>query len=167
MSDSWPRLSETLPHREPGRCASCGLQDESPVVPADADEITRRRAFALHGWKLDIWQEHDWQDKPEARYVVLCRDCSDKIIDPHPRLYARVGIHYPACGAMALCVDCKHRDGTRCTSPNLIANGGPGVAIFGPKPSTVHFYRKPPAASGWEKVYTLPPDRCDAKEVAT
>lgn len=166
MSTDWPRLSETLPHREPNRCASCGARDEPPIVPADADDLTRRRAYALHKWKLDIWREHDEADMPEHRYVVLCRDCSDKIIEPHPRLYARVGIHYPACGAMMICLDCKHRDGTRCTSPQLISNGGPGVTIFGPKPSDVHFNRGRTGRSGWEKVYTLPPDRCDGKDLA-
>ena len=164
MSHNWPRLTETLPHCDPGCCASCGLKDEPPTVSPDADDVTRRRAYAMHPWALEIWREHDESDKPEARYVVLCRPCSGKIIGSHPRLYARVGTHYPACGAMAICVDCKHRNGTLCTSPMLLANGGPGVTIFGPKPSTVHFYRKPPAQSGWEKVYTLPPDRCDAKE---
>lgn len=168
--DHWPRLSETLPYREPGRCASCGLREIPPEVDPGVDEYVRRRAYALHKWQLDIWRECDWQDKPENRFVVLCRSCADKLIEPHPRLYARLGYggHEPAPGAMPLCLDCCHRDGTRCTSPMLGSNGGLGIGIGGPSPTRAHFLRRGKGArSGWETIYTLPRERCTGKEVAS
>jgi hypothetical protein len=108
---SWPRLTEERglfdPH--PRRCQLCGGDQE-----------------------LDLWQEHDERDKPEGRAIILCESCSKRVIDKHPRLYARRGIFVPWPGAMALCVDCKHRRGVTC--PLTKASGGPGIEIKYPQP---------------------------------
>lgn len=110
-ADKWPRLSKTLPaFSSLGVCQRCG----TPGVPGDS--IAR-------------WQEHDDQDRPEPIIICLCTRCSDKIIEPHPRLYNRLQPCEPWPGAMQICRDCKLRQGTRCTSPEAKYNGGPGVMI--------------------------------------
>jgi hypothetical protein len=110
---TWPRLTESLPHRSAVACHRCGQ-----VLPGKYD---------LH-W----WQEHDDRDRPEPRYVLLCNPCADKIIEPHPRLYRRTERNEPCPGVMLQCVCCKHLDGLRCRHPQMRANGGPGVAFAGP-----------------------------------
>lgn len=154
----WPRLTETLPHREPGRCNACGLEGNDQVAAGGP------MGLAL---TLTVWREHDRFDKPEARYVVLCRKCSDKLIEPHPRLYAPLPRFAPAPGAMGLCSDCRHRDGCRCTCPAASANGGEGIEIYGPKPARVHVCRSPRRLSGWELWYRGPSTMCTGKEVAS
>ena len=108
MPDRWPRLTITLTGpNQPEVCRSCG-------EPADY-----------------LWQECDDRDKPEFRWFWLCDKCSDKIIEPHPRLYNDVHRHAPAPGAMLICSDCPHRvsaDGT-CGCPKAKANGGAGILI--------------------------------------
>lgn len=147
----WPRLSETLAHREPGRCAECG-HEEAPE--------TARSRMPLH----TVWQECDRDDRPEPRYVELCRICSAKLIEPHPRLYRALNPHTPAPGAMPICRDCIHRDGTRCVCPAAKYNGGPGIEIIGPKPTMVHFLRSGKGArSGWEPLYPGPSTECTGK----
>jgi hypothetical protein len=152
--DNWPRLSETLPHRTPGLCGNCG---EAEVKPDDAGP----------SWLPShiVWQEHDWRDKPEMRFVELCRPCGDKLIEPHRRLYAPLNPYTPAAGAMALCVDCVHRDGLRCASPLASFNGGAGILVTGPKPSRVGGSgRGKGARSGWESIYRGPTTHCTGKE---
>lgn len=109
----WPRLSADLTHeRSPIVCQACG-------------EVRRPD-------RLQRWQEHDEADKPEAIIVVLCSGCAGRLIDPHPRLYRQLERNEPFPGAMKICLDCKLRDGTRCTSPRTLANGGPGLPFPGP-----------------------------------
>jgi len=91
------RLSETLTGpRDLYHCQSCSTTED-----------------------LSRWQEHDEFDKPEAVCVVLCKGCDEKLIEKHPRLYRRLALNEPAPGAMAICADCRHRDGNRCCNPGL------------------------------------------------
>ncbi len=102
----WPRLSKTLDGpRDLDRCQACG------------------------GNATATWQECDEADQPELVYVRLCRSCSDKLIEPHPRLYRRIGDGSPAAGAMPCCRGCTHAVQLSCRSPLLKGNGGPGLAI--------------------------------------
>lgn len=150
MSAEWPRLSEDLPHREPGRCASCGAPDESKDSKLSS---------------LTTWREHDRNDRPEMRYVVLCRKCSDRLIEPHPRLYAALYPNAPAPGAIGICSDCAHRDGTRCRCPDATANGGAGIEIIIPKPIRAHVRRSGKGQrSGYETFYTGPATACSGKK---
>lgn len=108
----WPRLTDALSHeKRPDRCQGCG----------SADRVT-------------IWQEHDDKDKPEPLFLALCLECADKVIEPHPRLYAGVSENAPMPGAMPTCVACTLRRGMTCTHPNLKANGGPGLILKFPQP---------------------------------
>lgn len=115
----WPRLSLTLTGPwHPQLCARCGGSDD-----------------------LSRWQEHDALDVPEPVVVVLCVACALAVVEPHPRLYAQLDPYQPWPGCMPVCADCTLRDGTRCTSPAAKANGGPGVLLTMPLPSTgfVHY----------------------------
>ena len=113
----WPKLSETLAERRhPDLCQRCGRDhDVSP------------------------WQEHDDHDGPTPVVVVLCLWCSEAVIEKHPRLYRELERNEPFPGVMPLCVDCEQREGVRCMSPALKANGGDGLETIGPRPVTVHF----------------------------
>lgn len=103
-----PGLSQTLRERVtiPCRCQACGGND------------TLRR-----------WLEHDPNDQPTPVIVVLCRLCSEKLIEPHPRLYRALQDNQPWTGCMGICVRCVHRRGNACQHPDAKANGGPGIAI--------------------------------------
>lgn len=153
----WPRLSETLPHREPGRCNACGVEGNDMLVGGNLSATP----------SLTTWQECDRDDRPEARYVLLCRPCGERLIDPHPRLYRALPRFTPAPGAMPICGDCAHRDGCRCASPSARYNGGEGILIHGPAPSTVHVLRadeKGRRCGSWEQWYPGPSTRCTGKE---
>lgn len=110
---SWPRLSETLPHRKhPEVCQACGM--ERPMGDDDGPHA---------------WQEHDGADQPEPIVVMLCPACAKRLIDRHPRLYRELARNEPMPGVLLLCLDCRYRDGVRCTHLDLKANGGPGLAL--------------------------------------
>lgn len=114
---NWPKLSETLPHeRRPDCCQSCAEK----LIPTDG---------------IRIWLEHDDKDQPTGVLVMLCARCETKLIEPHPRLYAKVDSNKPIPGAMQLCVDCIHRDGLTCKNPEAKMNGGPGLYINAAQPS--------------------------------
>lgn len=106
-----PGLSATLTcAARPDRCQSCG----SP----------HRETHPLARWhECDPW------DRPTspAVVVVLCRGCSDRLIEPHPRLYVRLDQLAPCPGAMSVCLHCTQRDGVMCRSPEAKQNGGPGL----------------------------------------
>lgn len=113
-----PRLTESLPGpKHPNECQSCGGSN----LPGFGNGILRLT--------VDRWQEHDHKDFAEQRIVVLCEKCARRLIEPHPRLYAKLPVNQPWPGAMAICVDCRLRDGIGCTSPRAKANGGDGVMI--------------------------------------
>jgi hypothetical protein len=133
--EHWPRLSTSLPHeRHPFICQSCGFKGEKveksagfyAAEPAQLEpELTGLRR----------WREHDQQDKPQDIIVVLCKKCSELIIEPHERLYARLSMWEPAPGAMTVCVDCTFRQGLHCSHPDLKENGGEGLILKFPTPS--------------------------------
>jgi hypothetical protein len=124
-----PGLTETLPlfWRHPTRCQACGRD-----VPADGAPPAAR------------WSECDAWDRKQtpAVLLVLCAECSDELVDPHPRMYLEVYARAPVTGAMALCVDCRHRghrgDPLRCAHPDAPANGGAGLAVTIEPPHTGH-----------------------------
>jgi hypothetical protein len=144
-----PRLSEMLTGpKSPTSCQSCGLQ----LLIDDGDQFAR-------------WMEHDEQDRPEPIAVVLCKKCSDMLIEPHPRLYREMDEHEPLPGCMPICVNCPYRDGTRCTHPDLIANGGQGLKVTMPKPTTFHVLASPRSKSGWVTTYHGPVSGCAGLEL--
>lgn len=138
-----PKLSADLKHVKDRRvCQSCGLRDED-------------------GKGLWRWREHDGADKPTHDVVVLCEPCADRIIGPHPRLYARLDRHQPHPGAMSVCDGCTHRDGVRCVNPMAKANGGTGVILTIPKPMNAHLcMRGSGRKSGWVTLWTGPVKAC-------
>lgn len=148
--NNWPRLSTTLPHlHDPRYCGNCGT-----------------------GEKVTLWIEHDDNDQPELKFVALCLDCADKIIEPHPRLYAGMQQNAPFPGAMAICLDCTKRTGLRCASPLAKFNGGAGINISAPRPVTAFMdgTRKGPDGrrrrTGWvERFYPSAPTACTGRTI--
>jgi hypothetical protein len=146
--EKWPRLSEDL--RQDVRWGCCQRCGKHFISGAD---------FQV------IWREHDDQDRPEPRAVVLCGPCGS-IIDPHPRLYAREQRDVPLPGVMELCRDCTHRRGYLCSHPDLTLNGGPGLLIEFPRPHValvdgVRGGRR----TGWrETIWTGPPTACAGRD---
>lgn len=144
---SWPKLSETLHPLLWGACQRCAVQG------------------VLHH-ELVVWQEHDDHDKPTPVAVVLCKRCSE-VIEPHPRLYARVSANTPLPGVMELCRECIWRRGYLCGHPNLTVNGGPGLEIQYPRPTVamvdgVRNGRR----TGWREVWwSGPPTGCAGREL--
>jgi len=111
-----PKLSEDLPQNvSPLVCQSCGTDDP-------------------RGW-MEYWREHDEKDQPTRVIITLCNECSQRIIEPHPRLYSRLERHKPQPGIMELCHDCTHRQCNYCTFPGLKENGGMGMVVHFPRPS--------------------------------
>jgi hypothetical protein len=106
----WPRLSESLRHaRNLQTCQSCGRM---------LTEELRR-----------VWEECDAADQPEGIAVVLCKACSNQLIEAHPRLYHWVRNNAPFPGAMPLCADCSFQKNLACVHPKLHRNGGSGLEI--------------------------------------
>ncbi len=137
-----PRLTETAKangFEHPNRCGSCGRPNEH--CPVD------------HG--LTRWQEHDHYDRPEPRLVVLCRACSNKLIEVHVRLYRPLGQNEPWAGCMALCIGCRWRLGIGCTHQRAKSNGGPGVAISIEPPlnAFVDGTRRGGKRTGWRELF--------------
>lgn len=119
MRKPWPKLSEApslFGDKSPGACQQCGR------TPGDVD--------------LFRWREHDDADRPTSVVVVLCREC-ESIIEPHPRLYARLDPFEPHPGSMAICTNCRFRVGLACDHPNLLEKGGPGLKLIYPKPGVM------------------------------
>ena len=144
MSKEWPRLTVTLTGpNKPEVCRSCG-------EPAD-----------------DLWQEHDGDDRPEFRYLWLCRKCGDRLIEPHPRLYNQLSNYAPAPGAMRICTDCPHRtDKGICACPAAKANGGPGILIQAIGGFSGFIDGRDKNGRRWGKpftTYSFPPSDCTGK----
>ena len=97
---------------------------------------------------------------------MLCQKCSKRLIEPHARLYRQLQRNEPFPGVLDLCVDCRHRDGTRCTSPDLKANGGEGVLILIKKPVVAHVCRSPRRLSGVVQMWTESATSCKQMEVS-
>lgn len=140
----WPKLSETLPcARAPNVCQSCG---------AGAENLQR-------------WEEGDEWDKPTGVLVVVCVPCEQRLIEVHPRLYRQVDRWQPWPGAMALCVDCRHRDGLECSHPELARNGGRGLVISFPEP--IRAFLCGSRSRGLTHIYEGPPTACAGRAVST
>lgn len=143
---SWPRLSQTLTGpKHPNECQSCGAAPDDHVL------LTR-------------WLECEDSDREEAIVVVLCRQCSDRLIEPHPRLYRQLAPHEPMVGVLQLCVGCVHRDGVRCTNPAAQINGGPGLEVVFPKPTRIHVYFGG-GRGGWKHLYHGHATECSGREL--
>lgn len=146
MTTTWPRLSETLsPAVSLVTCQNCGI--EWP------DTIER-------------WREHDVHDRPERIIILLCTTCSSKIIEPHPRLYAKLDRWEPMPGSMLeLCGNCRYRSGTRCTHPDLTVNGGPGLQVTFPQPirALVDGTRNGRRTGWMQVIWEGPPTACAGK----
>lgn len=127
-----PGLSVTLAGpKHPARCQSCARWGDDPNCEAHAiDKVVRNAPIGLLRWV-----ECDANDKPTTVVVVLCVQCSERLIEPHHRQYRQVSPSEPRPGTMLVCLNCRLRNGVMCTSPAAKANGGPGI----------HFtYEKPP-----------------------
>lgn len=107
------RLTQTTPIDTFKRCQICGYT---------SDEIVGFR----------FWRECDDNDKPEPYSILItCKSSEcDLIIDQHPRLYIELTWGTGLPGHLSLlCGDCTHREGARCTHPDLGANGGEGLML--------------------------------------
>lgn len=139
LSPAAPRLSLLPGNGVQNRCAICGT-DRS----------------------LSRWQEHDHNDRPEARAVLLCDYCSAAEIAPHPRLYRRLlpGEFIP--GSASVCMDCHWRDQFTCISPTAKFNGGLGMS-YEPLPTVVTMHSRP---GGFRSMVleSDPVRRCSGKE---
>jgi len=146
-----PRLSLELPHPpHPVFCQRCGCSGDTRLI--------------------ERWQEHDTDDKPEPVIVTLCRPCAELVIEEHPRLYRQLDEFEPWPGAMAICIDCRHRGGhpeecfgTRCMHPSARVNGGGGVSLIMPKPQRAHYYFGG-GKGEWRTVYMGPVLSCAEHE---
>ena len=142
---NWPRLSETLTGpRDPGKCQSCGVE-----------------------WDLTIWQECDERDKPEERFVVLCNECEEKLIEPHPRLYIEWTDNKPWPGIMRICRPCIHRYGLDCRCALQKRLGGPGMKVQSCEPMRGHmsFRDKNGRRTGkFFERYAMPPRDCEGRQ---
>jgi hypothetical protein len=118
------RLTDLIGVLHPNVCQSCG----GSSIPGFGNGLMRH--------SLTRWQECDHRDQKENRLVVLCDKCSKRVIKPHPRLYHELTSNAPWPGCMAICVQCKLREGLTCTSPDAKANGGQGVMLTTQKPYT-------------------------------
>jgi hypothetical protein len=162
-----PRLTETLaPLAWPRRCQACGAELSRPV-PRLGPAAGKARAGSRS--PATVWQEHDDADRPELRYIVLCGACADRLIEPHPRLYRRLGRNEPAPGVMQICEGCRHRQGGRCVSPRARAHGGPGLA-WPAADVQVHIQRAGPGGRGrsgeWIREWHEEPETCEGREPA-
>ncbi len=136
----WPRLSAAPGLRHPRRCQRCSAE-----------------------WDLQWWEECDDYDVPENILVILCLECSEKIIEPHPRLYRLLDENMPLPGAMVICHDCKHRDGLKCKCPRAKFNGGPGMKVVHSVPQRM-FMDGTKNGKPWGEVvyhYDSKPSDCD------
>ena len=143
----WPRLTETLsgPDR-PEVCRCCG----------DAD--------------AGLWREHGDRDEPDHRYLWLCVKCSDRIVEPHQRLYSKIDDNSPAPGGMRICADCTHRAaGGRCACPTAKANGGLGINVTASTGFKGFIDGHDKNGRRWGRSfisYAYPPSACSGKETA-
>lgn len=141
----WPKLSQDL---------------DGPLGPLQCQSC---------GWDCDLvrWVECDDADQPTAAVVVLCHPCSDRLIEPHPRLYAPLDAYAPHPGSMTLCIDCSHRQGVSCRHPDLRANGGAGLHVRFPQPTPVFVDgTKGGKRHGWvHTLYHGPPISCAGQTI--
>jgi hypothetical protein len=140
----WPKLSVDLPFpRRWDACQGCGSRED-----------------------LLRWLEHDDDDWPRPVVVVLCRSCSDRHIEPHPRLYAPLDPNMPVPGVMAVCKGCRHQDGLACTNPTARVNGGRGLEYEQPRPiiSHVTYQTRHGRRGRWKTEFPGPVTACSGRE---
>ena len=159
---AWPRLSEDLTGpKHPNRCQKCGRD---------------RDALNEAGEMLVAWQEcaQDGRDTPEDIYLLLCTHCNKEgttktgrrqrgIVARHKRFYHQLANNAPTPGVMHLCVNCAWRDGTHCSHPDKKPNGGEGLLVEFPTPTTQHFTCSPRSMGGYYHFYK-PATRCAGRE---
>lgn len=139
-----PGLSETLGILiDPRMCRGCGGTRE-----------------------LQRWRECNPFDKPTMVVVVLCKYCSRKLIDRHPRLYIPIAHHEPFPGVMQICIDCPCRSGVSCNSLLAKHNGGTGMRIDGSRPTIALVCGGRRGFSGAVKLYASEPTGCAGKQEA-
>lgn len=114
------RLTTIKGPRHPNACAGCGQ--------TYGDEEAEKQ--------LTKWQEHDHNDEPEIKVVLLCKQCGDRLIEQHPRLYTALDRFLPFPGAMVICGPCKWRRDLNCACPLAKINGGPGMKYQQPQPTS-------------------------------
>ena len=141
----WPKLSEQLPGPvAPDRCQAC----QPSFLPPDAPPT------------LERWVECDDHDQPTDVVVMLCSSCAKRLIERHPRLYRPLWPNDPHPGAMAICVECTHRVGTRC--PLTRTNGGPGIRVTIAAPTVAHF-NYGGGRGEFRKIYATPASACSRR----
>ena len=127
---------------------------------AAAGRLRRRRELAAEVAAL----EADEQDRFEDRHLVLCRRCSDRLIEPHPRLYRQVPRFAPEPGRMDPCLGCRYARALRCESPLLKANGGAGLPVRFPQP--MHAFvdgTRGGRRTGWQETIYPGPATCEGR----
>jgi len=144
QESSFPRLSKDLPgKRGVWCCQSCN-----------------RNAIEIKG-DLERWMECNDQDEETGVVVVLCPQCSDQLIEPHPTLYRQMSGMEPHPGSMHICDKCVHRRKLNCSLTRLM--GGPGLLLRFPEPQVVHVKSSKPGQSGFRKLYRGPV-KCDQRQ---
>lgn len=170
VAGGMPRVAAELPHSPAlNRCQHCGF------IPEWTGDL-RRGAIALDKKidgttvvVLERWQEHDEKDRPEGLVVILCHRCSEKIIEPHARLYRQLYPMEPFPGAHGICVGCVNRmtgvgGGLGCTVAKM--NGGQGLSLRGPKQIRAHlcFRGKNRNQSGWRTLWSGHVEQCSRRD---
>lgn len=146
---SWPKLSGTLkPAVDLSRCQNCN----SNVF-------------------VSRWREHDDKDISTQTIVLLCKNCSDKLIEPHPRLYSRMDKDEPLPGSMPICIGCKWHEIVRCKNPKSFVNGGAGLTLTFPTPACAFVDGRDPKTGkrfGRRVItYIGPVSACEGREACT
>lgn len=154
MNHQTHRLTDFPGERHPLICQQCG-----GCTGGDPSGDGKARIVRTG---LDRWQECDHNDKPEHRLIVLCRKCSERMIEPHPRLYHRLHENDPWPGCMEICVTCKFRDGIKCSHPDAKINGGNGVMLSVGTP--IRGFIDGAKYRGPFVHYPFPPKACKQKE---
>ena len=115
--------------------------------------------------KLGLWQEADHNDAFEGdKFLLLCKPCSDAVIEQHPRLYRQVSGNVPFPGLMTICATCAFRSdiARKCIQAKL--SGGPGVNIKVVPP--LRGFVDGPKYSGPMIHWPEPATDCDRREEA-
>lgn len=141
-----PGLSTTLQYDDhPYVCKSCGIAGQGTPVT---------------GWReADEWD----QFSDDSAVVMLCAKCSDRLIEPHARLYKRLEPLGPFPGVMDICLACIHRTGTTCTNKQLLRHGGAGIRLGGMSGSRCHL-NYGGGRGEFKTLWSTPPSRCSGRE---
>lgn len=151
LNTSTHRLTDIPGVLHPQTCQKCGLHDPLHQIKIRGEQLAR-------------WQEHDHNDQPENKILVLCNLCAKRMIEAHPRLYRQLAPFEPWPGAMGICLDCANRDGITCTQSK--ASGGAGVLIKVQPPATAMVDgTRNGKRTGWrQQIWFAPPSGCNKKQ---